>query len=170
MENPMKRKNAILAIVPLIALSLVLGACATPNADAATKPPTTTDNTGNNSYMPPLDNPTKTIKIELLYDDLLVQKHITQDVVIENGGSLIVILGSNPSTGYSWQKAVIGNSAILPEYSRQYVEGISGLVGAPGKDTWTFKTNQAGSSTITFNYNRPGEQPEWTVTLNVTIK
>ncbi|XUX00526.1 MAG: protease inhibitor I42 family protein [Dehalogenimonas sp.] len=123
--------------------------------------------------MPPLDNPSKTIRVEYLYDELAVQKHITYDVVIEKGGSLIVTLGSNPSTGYDWQKAVISNSNISSEYTCQFVAPPSGMVGAAGKQIWTFKMLQSGSTTLSFSYSQPwqgGVQNEWTLALNVTVK
>ncbi|PPD58179.1 protease inhibitor I42 family protein [Dehalogenimonas etheniformans] len=172
-EKSLKTKKMLWLVFPLLALTLVLGACATPNADAATNPPTTTGDTENNSYMPPLDNPSKTIRVEYLYDELAVQKHITYDVVIEKSGSLIVTFGSNPSTGYAWQKAVTSNSNISSEYTCQFVAPPSGMVGAAGKQVWTFKTLQPGNTTINFSYSQSwqgGVQNEWTLALNVTVK
>lgn len=123
--------------------------------------------------MPPLDDGTTSVQVEFSYDQLMSQKHISQNVDVELPGSLIVTLASNPSTGFQWQEAVIGNTTVLAEYSRQFVEPQSDLAGAGGQDVWTFKTLEKGTSTLQFQYSRPwegGEQGEWTVDLTVSVK
>jgi inhibitor of cysteine peptidase len=178
MENSLKNKNILWAIVPLLILTMVLGACAEPTTEAATNPPpTTTANTEANPEvnpgMPRLDNTTKSIQVELISDELAAQKHITKDIAIELTGSLIVTLYANSSTGFQWQEAVISDGAVLSQYSRQFVEPSMMIPGAGGKDVWTFKTLKTGTTSVDFSYSRPwqgGEQNEWTVTLNITVK
>jgi inhibitor of cysteine peptidase len=172
MENSPKNKRILWGIVPLLVLTMILGACASPDTEAANLPTTEADN-GENSTMPRLDNTTNSIRVELIDDELSAQKHITKDITIELSGSLIVTLASNPSTGFGWQEAVIGDTAMMSQYSRQFVEPPMMMPGAAGKDVWTFKTLKAGTTTLAFGYSRPwqgGEQNEWTVTLNITVK
>jgi predicted secreted protein len=126
-----------------------------------------------NPNVPPLDDGTTSVQIELTYDELMNQKHITKEVEVELPGSLVVTLASNPSTGFQWQEAKISDEMVLAEYSHQFVEPQGDLVGAAGKDVWTFKTLEKGTSTLQFEYSRPwegGEQAEWTVELTVVVK
>jgi inhibitor of cysteine peptidase len=178
MGKSMKNKNVLWGIVPLLVLTTVLGTCAKPATEAATNsPPTTTANTEANPEvnpgMPRLDNTSKSIQVELIFDELAAQKHITRDITIELTGSLIVTLSANPSTGFQWQEAVIGDGAVLAQYSRQFVDLPMMIPGAGGKDVWTFKTLKTGTTSVDFSYSRPwqgGELNEWTVTLNITVK
>ena len=123
--------------------------------------------------VPPLDDGTKSVEIELTSDELAQQKDITREIEVKLPGSVIVILGSNPTTGFDWQDAEIGDEAVLTEYFRQFVEPQSDVVGAPGKDVWTFKTLKTGTTTVKFEYSRPwegGEKGEYTVELTITVK
>jgi len=97
-------------------------------------------------------------QIEFTYDQLLNQKHVTQSIEIALPGSLIVTLGSNPTTGFQWQEnAVIGDPAILNQYSHQMVEPQTGIMGAAGKEVFVFNTLAKGTSTIQLQYSRPWE-------------
>jgi predicted secreted protein len=47
------------------------------------------------------------------------------------------------------------------------------LVGAAGRDVWTFQALKKGTSNISIAYSRPwegGEKGEWTFTAVVTVK
>lgn len=165
----------------LVALPLIMGACSSSSAATENKPAVTTNDTNNQNasgnQTTPAESQTKdnasSVQIELTYDELMNQKQITKEVEVNLPGSLIITLSSNPSTGYQWEAAKIGNSAIIAEDSHQFVEPQSDLVGAPGKDVWTFKTLEKGTSTINFQYSRPwegGENGEWTVNLTVVVK
>lgn len=123
---------------------------------------------------PPIDDGITSVQLEFTYDQLLAQKHITQTIEVALPGSLVVTLGSNPTTGFQWQEdAVISDPSILTQYTHQVVESQSDMVGASGKDVFTFKTLAKGTSTIQLQYSRPwegGEQGEWTVDLTVIVK
>ncbi len=70
-----------------------------------------------------------------------------------------IALGSNASTGYSWQPAF--DSSILSLVKREYKDGDNAngkIVGAPGTEYFTFKTLKTGDTKITFTYKRPWEQ------------
>jgi predicted secreted protein len=123
--------------------------------------------------VPPLDDGTTSVQLGLTFDQMSGLNHIVRDVSVELPGSLIVTLDSNPTTGYQWQEARIGDESVLSQYSRQFVEPETGAIGAPGKDVWTFKSLERGTSTLQFKYCRPwagGEENEWIVELNVTVK
>jgi predicted secreted protein len=47
------------------------------------------------------------------------------------------------------------------------------MVGAAGKDVWTFNSKAAGTTAIKFSYSRPwdgGEKDTFTLTINVNVK
>jgi predicted secreted protein len=134
------------------------------------------------SPVPPSDVPAlhggqeaKTIDISI--DEFTAQNHLTRDVELIRPGSLIVSLGSNPTTGFQWGEAEISAPAVVAQQSHNFVEPQSSnnesVVGAPGKDVWVFDSKEAGTATIKTSYSRPwegGEKDVWTLTINVTVK
>lgn len=79
-----------------------------------------------------------------------------------------ITLDSNPSTGYGWE--VIYNPKYLKLISQNYVSSDSNIVGAPGKEIFTFKAIKIGQTKITFNYQRTWEdQPLKTKQYKVKI-
>ncbi len=111
--------------------------------------------------------------IELTLDDFAAQNNIVKNVTINAQDTLTVKLGSNPSTGYSWGDAEIGNTAIVTQTSRDYLAPTAtGIVGAPGTDVWVFNGKSAGTTTINFSYSRSWESgpATYTLTINVTVK
>jgi inhibitor of cysteine peptidase len=75
------------------------------------------------------------------------------------GGSLIVTLESNPaSTGFQWELTENSDETVLQRVDQRYEppeEG--GMVGAPGKEIWTFKALKKGESSISLEYSQPWE-------------
>lgn len=116
----------------------------------------------------------QTKTIEVSYDDLQNQKFITRNITLPVGDTLKVILASNGSTGFSWTaEAQIGDPAVVQQTSHESVEPTTGLLGAWGKEIWTFKAMKAGATTIVADYGQPwegGEQKVWTFTANVTAQ
>ena len=119
----------------------------------------------------PPDTQAKTI--ELTLDDFSAQNNIVKDIQLTRPGSLIVSLGSNASTGYQWGEAEISDATKVTQASRNFLEPQTTLVGAAGKDVWTFDAKAAGTTTIKMSYGRPwegGEKNAFTLTINVTVK
>jgi len=117
---------------------------------------------------------TPTTSPEYSCDDFARQNHITTSISARTGGEFTVTLGANPTTGYQWEDAVISDTSVLTETNHQSLgPEDENLVGAPGKDVWTFKALKPGSATISIAYSRPwegGEKGTWTFTANVTVK
>src|SRR4030042_3569831 len=115
--------------------------------------------------------PAKTI--ELTIDDFTAQNNICKDIELIRPGSLIVNLGSNPTTGYQWGEAEI-SAPVVEQVSRNFVAPEdTGVVGAGGKDVWVFDSKEAGTATIKMSYGRPwesGEKDTFTLMINVTVK
>ncbi len=83
-----------------------------------------------------------------------------QTIAIGINQEFIIALGSNPTTGYTWQASydeamlelVGGESEYLPGKKAQ-----EGLVGAGGTELFRFKVLQTGTTEITLVYKQPWE-------------
>ncbi len=113
---------------------------------------------------------------EVTIDKFMQDKNITGTIEINKGETLILILGSNPTTGFSWtEKAQISDTQILEQIKHEFVEPAAKntVLGAAGKEVWTFKALKAGTTTVSVDYSRPwegGEKGEWSFDLTVTVK
>jgi inhibitor of cysteine peptidase len=89
------------------------------------------------------------------------------------GGAFSIVLDSNPSTGYQWQLAQSPNREFLKLINSTYRAPITELVGAGGKEIWSFKALSVGQRTIVLEYVRPWEknkEPVKSVTFTVNIQ
>jgi inhibitor of cysteine peptidase len=96
-----------------------------------------------------------------------------KQVELSVGQSLVVTLDSNATTGYSWSLAQNSDDTVLNETGNQYIAPQTTLVGAGGKEEWTFKALKKGTSTISMGYSRPwetGTPPAETFDLTVVVK
>ena len=97
-------------------------------------------------------------------------------IEISAGDSLTLTLDSNPTTGFSWALKGIGNESVLEQTGHEFKAAPANdppLLGAGGKEIWTFKALNRGSSTISMEYIRPWEQnvePQETFVLTVVVK
>jgi predicted secreted protein len=94
-------------------------------------------------------------------------------VEIAANGSLTITLESNATTGYSWELKQIGDTSILQKTDNKYEAPTSGLIGAGGKEVWTFKALKAGTSTLSMEYSQPwtgGQKGAKSFTLTVVVK
>ncbi len=87
-----------------------------------------------------------------------LQKQSQCPLSLRGGQQLLLVLPSNPSTGFRW---TIRDAA--PEVlSRQGPEVYSnpeeaGLVGSAGQSTWLFQARQKGEGRLQLTYERPWE-------------
>jgi inhibitor of cysteine peptidase len=157
------KKIITFGLVSILLLPLLIIGC---SKAAPTTPATPTT-------VPAINGGQEAKTIELSLDDFTAQNNIVKDIELIRPGSLIVSLGSNGSTGYAWGEAEIGNTALVTQASRDFVEPQTNLVGAPGKDVWTFDSLAAGTTTIKMSYSQPwegGDKDTFTLTINVTVK
>jgi inhibitor of cysteine peptidase len=86
-------------------------------------------------------------------------KNVGEDIKIGVDQEFIIALGSNPSTGYSWQASYDETMLELvggePEYEADETE--EGIVGAGGTELFRFLTLAAGETEITMVYAQPWE-------------
>lgn len=91
---------------------------------------------------------------------------------IEVGDKIYVKLCSNASTGFQWSYVMSGDTALKQE-DHDFEEPESNLVGAAGKETWTFEAIAHGNTIITMEYSQPWEKGikgEWVYKITVTVE
>ncbi len=77
-----------------------------------------------------------------------------EKIIELNPAPIEIDLESNPSTGYTWSSTVIGRSVELAKIE-DITSGAEGmLVGTPITQRYTFKVNDIGTTTVTFEYAR----------------
>jgi len=79
-----------------------------------------------------------------------------QEVSIGVNQEFIIAIGSNPTTGYSWQEN--HDQTMLELLEKSYKEEAKeGVVGAGGIEYFRFKALKAGQTEITLTYEQPWE-------------
>jgi len=116
----------------------------------------------------------KSITVEITLDDLAAKKSMTKFVEMVNGGTLTVMLGANPTTGYSWTDAgITGGTGVVKQMSRNYEKPAdTSMAGAGGTEVWVFKATDTGLAQIKMSYSQPGVSGGdiYDVTVNVNIR
>jgi len=145
-------KAKLMLVLSMVAILLAVVACSVAQAGG----------TGNQA------------RLEVTIDQFTNDKHITRQIEVGDEGTLTLILGSNQTTGFQWsEQAQIGDQNVLLQTGHKYTGPEAGLIGAAGKQEWTFKALKKGQTTVSMDYSRPwegGEKGEWTFTLNVVVK
>jgi len=140
-------KLRVISVFILLTLSLWLGSCA----------------------------PSTGTSVEVSCNDFFQQPHISKQIEVTAGGIFTVTLCSNPTTGFQWaESAEISDQTVVRQKSHEFIASENkGVVGAPGKEVWTFKALKKGTSTISIDYSRPwegGEKGGWTFNMTVVVE
>ena len=98
-----------------------------------------------------------------------------KDLLLKRGDLLVVYLPANRTTGFGWQATFSKAGILKPEGDAFYLANRTSahLVGSGGTETWIFRAEKAGNTTLTFGYARPwekGKAPEKTVAWPVTVR
>jgi inhibitor of cysteine peptidase len=96
-----------------------------------------------------------------------------KQVEVAVNGTITVTLDSNATTGYSWQLSGISDNSVLEKTNNVYVAPTSSLIGAGGKEVWTFKALTAGKATLNMEYDQPwagGQKNARSFSLTVVVK
>ena len=117
----------------------------------------------------------KQVALEVTCDDFMEFKHITWEVKVNTGDSVVVTLCSNPTTGFRWSElAQISNQTVLQQTDHRYEPAEQkNIVGGAGQEVWTFKALNKGTTTVSMEYSRPGEGGEkghWTFVATITVE
>jgi inhibitor of cysteine peptidase len=104
-------------------------------------------------------------------------KAFTEPGQIANTGvnqEFTIALGSNITTGYSWQVDYDGNALNLVEKTYQDGDNTGKqIVGASGTEYFKFRALNKGETKVTFTYQRPWEQPsaqDQTLVFTIDVK
>jgi predicted secreted protein len=87
----------------------------------------------------------------------LTEADTNHKVTLEVEEGLVVKLGSNRSTGYSWSLGESKNP-ILSSLGKPSYKISGALPGAGGFETWKLRATKIGSETLKFEYRRPWEK------------
>ncbi|HET6420676.1 MAG TPA: protease inhibitor I42 family protein [Geobacteraceae bacterium] len=79
-------------------------------------------------------------------------------VKIPAGSEFTLTLESNRTTGYQWQLAKSPDEAVVQFVGNKYEVPDTKLIGAGGKEIWTFKAVGKGKTEIALKYVRPWEK------------
>ena len=106
----------------------------------------------------------KQITYEATYEDFVVGESTRWIASAHVGETVIVTLGSNPTTGFKWSDtAEIQDQLIIRQMNHKYIEPEqTEVAGAAGKEVWTFKALNKGTTTISMEYRRSWESAEKT--------
>lgn len=88
------------------------------------------------------------------------------------GQEFTVTLASNATTGYHWELSAPLDEAVVRLIGSDYRAADTKLLGAPGKEVWTFQAVGPGQTVITLKYVRPWEKnvaPIETASYRVTV-
>ncbi len=94
-------------------------------------------------------------------------------VDIAKGGTIVITLEGNPSTGFSWEARDL-NTAMFEQVGEPvFTSSNPDLIGSGGTVTLTFKTLQAGTAALNLVYHRSwetGVDPLDTYSVSVRVK
>jgi len=89
----------------------------------------------------------------------IIEEDNGETVTIARGGTFVIQLPGNPTTGYAWQVAG-GDRMIVRQFSKPRYKADSKLVGAGGMFTFQFKGVSKGRTDLRLVYRRPWEKKE----------
>ena len=113
--------------------------------------------------------------IELSCDDFGATRAVSKEITVAPGDTFTVILCSNATTGFKWSVTPqISDTDVMMQISHKFEPPENtGMVGAAGKETWTFKALKSGSAITNMTYSQPwgdSEQDAWVFHLSVVVQ
>jgi predicted secreted protein len=126
----------------LLVAAFVLSACAAPTPE----PTPAIDPAG--STMPALTDP-------------------AQPISVKAGEVFMIVVESNPSTGYHWE--IVGESNGIEMVAREYTAAEPVIPGSGGVEVWTLKAVASGEVTLVFGNYPPGEGTAYEQEVQFTI-
>ena len=91
-------------------------------------------------------------------------------VALKPGDTVAIVLEGNPTTGYGWTVDLSDeDAAILEQVGEPSYVPDSGLIGAGGTYTFTFRALAAGDATLALHYSRAWESVPPLKTFSVTV-
>ena len=94
-------------------------------------------------------------------------------VNVTAGLKFAIVLESNRTTGYRWERSASENATVVKLRGAEYREPGTGRAGAGGREVWTFEAVAKGATEISLKYVRPWEKdvpPARSVTFKVNVE
>jgi len=85
---------------------------------------------------------------------VIVARVAGEQIEVTVGEEFVISLDSNPTTGYSWE-VTSSLPAWLELIGSEYIPTSTDPPGSGGTEEWTFRANDAGTATVTFEYRQP---------------
>ena len=100
------------------------------------------------------------LSVTAFAETILTEADCGKTVRLRPQEEAIVILPSNPTTGYRWEMMEQGVDAAVVVVSKEFrtSAGASGSVGAGGREHFRLRLLKAGRFTVTFVYRRSWEK------------
>jgi hypothetical protein len=93
-------------------------------------------------------------------------------VDVITGSTVVVMLCSNPTTGYSWSAPASTDEAVALVSGWGRMPAMSDMAGAPGAQQLTIQALAAGTTVLSTSYDQPwdgGEKGTWTAELTLNV-
>ena len=113
--------------------------------------------------------------VEVTCDEFSKQSQparVGRNLSLPAGQTFTLTLCSNQTTGFQWEEPKVSDAAVLQSVDHKFQEPSGNLVGAAGKEIWTFKGLKKGQATVSVDYSRPwqgGEKGVWQFNLTVDV-
>jgi predicted secreted protein len=82
----------------------------------------------------------------------------SQGIEVGVGGQFVIVLESNPTTGYKWETDFDNSLLKLVKSDYKQSAAKEGMVGVGGKEYFTFEGLNKGNNKITMTYKRSWEE------------
>ena len=100
---------------------------------------------------------------------VLTESNSGSTVTLKVDEKLLVILDSQPSTGYIWYLTEL-NESIVSQNGESEFSPDNDLIGAPGKERWPFKAVAVGQTNLRMEYRRSGESANSVMFVTLIVK
>jgi inhibitor of cysteine peptidase len=91
-------------------------------------------------------------------EEALIPTDPRQEIKTQVGERVVIVLKSNKSTGYEWRLIAPVDEKMLKLLKAEYFLADNQLVGAGGKEVWTFEALKPGKTMLSFKYIRSWEK------------
>ena len=79
-------------------------------------------------------------------------------IATRSGTVFKITIDSNPTTGYSWRLGAKPDARLVKPAGSRFIAPQTKLVGAGGKEVWTFRALKPGKTKLSLEYARPWEK------------
>ncbi|NCC51439.1 MAG: hypothetical protein EOM20_09520 [Spartobacteria bacterium] len=100
---------------------------------------------------------------------VLTDVHSGSTVTLPVGREILIVLGSQPSTGYMWYLTRLDESVVSRNGESSF-KADSDLIGAPGQERWPFKAVGVGQTQLRMEYRRSTGGPSEIMEINFVVE